>query len=151
MDYQTSFAISAAGMDIERARVEVASLNLANANTIQQAGQTYRPLRVIAQALDGPGAMQPGAFGELVEQGVASGGRLASVRVEPSDVAPRRVHEPGHPLADAQGYVSYAGVDPAVEMVQLMSATRAYEANVAAMNTARTLALRALDIGGPSA
>ncbi|MNY51400.1 Flagellar basal-body rod protein FlgC [compost metagenome] len=50
-------------------------------------------------------------------------------------------------MADARGYVTYAGVDMATEMVSLMSATRAYEANVAAMNTSRTLALRALEIG----
>jgi flagellar basal-body rod protein FlgC len=58
------------------------------------------------------------------------------------------VHEPGHPLADARGFVSYPGVDAAAEMVSLMGASRAYEANVAAMNTARVLALKALDIGG---
>jgi len=57
------------------------------------------------------------------------------------------VYEPGHPLANERGFVAYANVDSATEMVSMMSATRAYEANVSAMNTARTLALRALDIG----
>ena len=71
-------------------------------------------------------------------------------RVETADLSPRLVHEPGHPLADSRGLVSYPGVDPATEMVTLMSASRAYEANVAAMNTARNLALKALDIGGTS-
>jgi flagellar basal-body rod protein FlgC len=58
------------------------------------------------------------------------------------------VHEPGHPMADAKGFVKYPGVDPAADMISLMSAARAYEANVAALNTARTMALKALDIGG---
>jgi flagellar basal-body rod protein FlgC len=58
------------------------------------------------------------------------------------------VYEPGHPMADARGFVSYAGVDTATEMVSMMSAMRAYEANVAAMNTARSMAQKALTIGG---
>ena len=62
-------------------------------------------------------------------------------------MAPRLVQEPGHPLANEQGLVAYPAVDAATEMVSLMSATRAYEANVAALNTARTLALKTLDIG----
>jgi flagellar basal-body rod protein FlgC len=69
-------------------------------------------------------------------------------RIVPANVAPRLVYEPGHPLANERGFVAYAAIDTATEMVSMMSATRAYEANVSAMNTARTLALRALDIGG---
>jgi flagellar basal-body rod protein FlgC len=73
---------------------------------------------------------------------------LPGVSVEFADRAARKVHDPGHPMADAQGFVAYPAVDAATEMVTLMSATRAYEANVAAMNAARTMALKALDIGG---
>ncbi|MCY1245480.1 Flagellar basal-body rod protein FlgC [compost metagenome] len=72
------------------------------------------------------------------------------VQVVASQTGPRMVYEPGHPMADARGFVAYTGVDAATEMVSLMSATRAYEANVSAMNTSRTLALRALDIGSGS-
>lgn len=141
MDYSQSFAISAIGMNIERARVDVAALNLANSNTVQGVGgATYQPLRVVADT---------GTFARLVGQGVHAAGQAEpAVRIVPADAAPRRVYEPGHPLADEHGFVSYAGVDMAAEMVSLMSATRAYEANVAAMNTTRTLTLRALDIGG---
>jgi flagellar basal-body rod protein FlgC len=155
MDYSQSFAISAAGMNIERERVNVAALNLANANTVQGVGGvTYRPLRVVAQAQAGDPVARDGgsAFDGMVSAGMATTGQVAtSVRIVPADVSPRRVYEPGHPMADERGFVSYAGVDPATEMVNLMSATRAYEANVAAMNTTRTLALRALDIGGQNA
>jgi flagellar basal-body rod protein FlgC len=148
MNYNTTFAISAAGMDVERTRVEVAALNLANASTTHAANETgYVPMRVVARS-GGPGAL---SFASLVEAGTEAATlaqMVPSISVEPSGRAPRQVHEPGHPLADEHGFVTYPGVDPATEMVSLMSATRAYEANVAAMNTARTLALKALEIGG---
>lgn len=139
MDYLKSFAVSAAGMVVERTRVEVAAMNLANANTVQDPAATgYRPLRVVAQAGQAP-------FSSLVESGL--GVALPAATVEPTAVAPRLAQEPGHPLANEQGLVAYPGVDAATEMVSMMSATRAYEANVAALNTARTLALKTLDIG----
>ena len=75
---------------------------------------------------------------------------IAGVQVIPAEVEPRRVYEPDHPLADEEGFMTYAGVDSATEMVSLMLATRAYEANVSAMNTTRALALKALEIGGPA-
>lgn len=138
MDYTRSFAISAQGMALERARVEVAALNLANAHTVQGPGSPpFQPLRVVSAA-----AAQ---FGGLVAEGLGAGAPMFSV--EAAQARPRLVHEPGHPLADERGFVSYPGVDTATEMVSLMSATRAYEANVAAMNTARSLALKTLEIG----
>jgi flagellar basal-body rod protein FlgC len=134
-------------MNLERARVDAAALNLANANTVQGAdGSNYRPLRVVAQV----GSVANG-FGAAIDQGMATQALLAALpspAIESVDVAPRMVHEPGHPLANDKGFVAYANVNPATEMVTMMGATRAYEANVAAMNMARTLALRALDIGG---
>lgn len=145
MDYSSTFAISAAGMALERARVEVAALNLANAHTTHAVGQPgFRPLRVLAQ----PAATASG-FAAMLAAGDPTGAAPV-YQLAPAAVAPRQVHEPGHPLADERGFVSYPGVDPAAEMIGLLSATRAYEANVAAMNTARTLALKALEIGGNS-
>jgi flagellar basal-body rod protein FlgC len=154
MDYSQSFAISAAGMNLERTRVDVAALNLANANTIQSVeGAHYRPLRVVARAA----AMAVSGrvpftdlFNQGIENSVADMSPLQSsiVSLEPTDSPPRLVYEPGHPMANEKGFVAYAGVDTATEMVTLMSATRSYEANVAAMNTARALALKTLEIGG---
>lgn len=146
MDHSPTFAISAAGMALERTRVEVAALNLANAHTTQAAGQAaYNPLRVVAQAAS------PDAFAAMMlSSDSATSAMKPDFHVEASGAAPRMVHEPGHPMADARGFVSYPGVDAAAEMMALMSATRAYEANVAAMNAARTMALKALDIGGQS-
>jgi flagellar basal-body rod protein FlgC len=143
MDYQNAFAISSAGMAVERLRVEVSALNLANANTVADAGgAVFQPLRVVARAA--AGSSDPAAFSALIGRGLA--GPVATV--EATNLPARRVLEPGNPAADAQGFVSYASVDSATEMLTLMGATRAYEANVAAMNAARTMAMKALDIGG---
>jgi flagellar basal-body rod protein FlgC len=141
VDPTYSFAISAAGMSVERMRVEAASFNLANANTVQQPGaHGYQPLQVVSRA---------GAFASLVTGGLQPA-LLPEASLLPRDTPPRMVHEPGHPLADERGFVAYPGVDPATEMVTLMSAMRSYEANVAAMNTARSLALKTLEIGRSS-
>ena len=151
MDYTQSFAISAIGMNIERTRVDVAALNLANANTVQAPGAAgYQPLRVIADArVAAAASLGGGAFGGLVSEGLGAAAQaVPQVQVVPAQTGPRFVYEPGHPSADARGFVAYAGVDPATEMVSLMSATRAYEANVAAMKTSLTLAREALGISG---
>ena len=135
MDYARMFAVSAAGMTVERTRVEVAAANLAHAQTAHHPNAVgFQPMRVLAQAL-------PVNFADLLA------GAGPEVTLEPATVTPRLVQDPGHPLANEQGFVAYPGVDPAAEMVSLMSAMRSYEANVAAMNTARSLALKTLDIG----
>ncbi len=145
MEASKLFEISAAGMAIERTRVEVAAQNLANATTIQTPGApAYQPQRVVARAP--PIALA--TFAERVEQGLDEGGLgLPQMSVETTGAAPRVVHDPGHPYADANGNLAYPGVDTATEMVTLMAALRSYEANVAAMNISRSLALKTLDIG----
>jgi len=142
MDYSTAFQISAAGMTLEKARVDVTALNIANMNTSRAPGGTlYQPLRVVAK----PG--QPASFAAAYEAlGVQAGPQ--DVHTEPVLAAPRLLHEPGHPQADERGFVAYPGVNHSAEMVNLVSALRAYEANVVAMNAAKTMALKALDIGG---
>jgi flagellar basal-body rod protein FlgC len=154
MPLSQTFAISAAGMHIERTRVETAALNLANAHTVQAPGQApYQPLRVVATSA---AQAAPAAFADLVDSGLnhATAILAASVPVAvvvPTGTGARVVHEPDHPSADAQGWVRYPGVDTATEMMTLMRSARAYEANVAAMNTSKNLALKTLDIGGANA
>ena len=146
MDYATAFRISAAGMTLEKARVDVTALNIANMNTTRGAdGALYQPVRVVSKSM--PVAA---AFGSVYEgaQGAAALTMPAAVQIEPTFAAPRLAHEPGHPDADDRGFVAYPGVQHAGEMVNLVSALRAYEANVVAMNAAKTMALKALDIGG---
>jgi flagellar basal-body rod protein FlgC len=140
MDYSKAFAISAAGMTAERMRVDVAALNLANANTLAPAdGSGYQPMRVWIHTVGVPG----GDFATAIENGLG----LPQADMVATGAAPRVVHEPANPFADARGNVSYPAVDTATEMVGMMQAMRSYEANVAAMNMAKTLALRALNIG----
>jgi flagellar basal-body rod protein FlgC len=147
MDYNQSFAISAAGMVAEHARVDVAALNLANANTVQNAGgSAYQPMRVVMRSTVPESFASQIAAGENDTQIVAA--LVPEAVLEPSTVGPRQVYDPGNPFADGKGMVNYPGVDSATEMVNMMTAVRSYESNVAAMNVAKTLALKALDIGG---
>jgi flagellar basal-body rod protein FlgC len=141
MDTFGIFGISAAGMNLERVRLETSAMNLANAQTTTGPdGVRYRPLQVIAQ----PNALSfEQIFGGLVNNGTP----LHDVEVRALESAVRQVYEPGHPHADAQGFVTYPDVNPVSEMVNLVSITRAYEANVRAMNAAKSMALKALDIG----
>jgi flagellar basal-body rod protein FlgC len=142
MDYSSALHISASGMAVEKMRLDITAANLANMHSAgTSAAAVYRPLQVVAQAVPLTFARQ---FGQLV---TASGGaRVASL--EAQAVAPRMVYEPGHPYADTKGFVAYPGVNHMAEMMNLNTALRAYEANVAAMSAARTMAARALEIGG---
>ena len=146
MDYQGAFRISAAGMALEKARVDVTAQNIAHMHVARAAdGSIYHPARVVAKAGQLP------AFGtsyEVAQQNLLSGPQRLSI--EPLLAAPRLVHEPGHPQADDKGFVAYPGVNHSQEMVNLVSALRADEANVVAMNAAKTMALKALELGGNS-
>jgi flagellar basal-body rod protein FlgC len=151
MDYQQSFAVSAAGMSLERMRVDISTLNLANANAVVGAGGTaFQPMRVVPYArATVPMSMSSAnndSFTGLINRGLTAPG----VWLETTATPARRVYEPGHPYADSRGFVSYPGVDTATEMMTMISATRAYEANVAAMNMSRAMAMKALEIGGNS-
>jgi flagellar basal-body rod protein FlgC len=143
MDYRAAFQISAAGMTYEKTRLEVSAMNLANMHSAIAPGtQGYRPMRAVAQ----PFAVN---FASLVDAQAGEGNvSAATISVLPMNTPARLVSDPGHPHADAQGFVRYPGVDHASEMIVAMTALRAYEANVAAVGFARAMANRALDIGG---
>lgn len=143
MDYLQAFAISGSGMAVEKLRLDLTAVNIANMHSSAAAdGSLFRPLRVLTRA---EGASFAARFpGALALRGVQV------VGVEELDVAPRMVHEPGHPAADDKGYVAMPGVNHVAEMVTMLTALRAYEANVAAMNAAKMMASKALEIGGGS-
>ncbi|MRW94169.1 flagellar basal body rod protein FlgC [Duganella sp. FT80W] len=142
MDYNAAFQISASGMAVEKLRLDVTAANLANMNNAAASGaQAYRPQHVISQSM-------PLSFGQQFGQLYALGGGVQVAALEESASAPRMVYEPGHPYADGKGMVAYPAVNHTAEMVNLNVALRAYEANVAAMNAAKTMAARTLDIGG---
>lgn len=143
MNWLDSIAISASGMNVEKLRADVAAFNLANAHaTRSSTGALFQPLRVTATAVSFADYLDAG---QLAPAGQAEGVNVAAKAL---DLAPRMVYEPGHPDADAKGFVAYPPVDNLTEMVSLSSAIRAYEANVVAMNAAKSMALKALEIGG---
>jgi flagellar basal-body rod protein FlgC len=134
--------ISSAGMDVQQARLEVAASNIANARTTGKDGATYKPLAVvvrsaIAEAQGAAGA--PTTTANLPVPVVAE--------VVQQDVAPKLVYDPGHPDADEKGMVSLPGVDPVGSMLDLISISRGYEANLRAFDITRSLLQRTLDLG----
>ncbi len=142
MDYRSAFAISAAGMSVEKLRLDVTALNLANMNSTKGVdGQLFKPLRVVAK-------LGAASFASQFDASSSLASLLPAGRIEEMNVAPRIMHDPGNPDADEKGNVQLPGVNHLGEMVNMMSAIRAYEANVVALNTAKTMAQRALDIGG---
>ena len=137
--------ISGSGLSAERLRMDVTAENLANAQSTQGAdGQPYRRKEVVLrQAGGGFDASLSAAMGATG----ASPARGVEVVAIAEDQAPnRRVYDPGHPDADAEGYVSMPNVDPVTEMVDLIAASRAYEANVTAMQTAKSMFSKTLDL-----
>ena len=140
MNYFSVFDISASGLTVEKLRLDIVALNLANVNTTRGPdGGPFRPQEVIVG--------QRKAFSTHFD-GLQSGLRGAEVvDVQARDVQPRLVHDPGHPDADAEGFVRFPGINPVTQMVILMEASRAYQANVRAIIVAREMALRALAIG----
>jgi flagellar basal-body rod protein FlgC len=135
-----AMAISLSGMDVEWRRLEVIADNLANVNTVQTAaGGPYRPMRL----LSGPRTSFEGQLGtpQTALNGVSVYG------VETIEGEPRKVHEPGNPLADADGYVAYPAIDHSAEMVLMVKTARAYEANLVAMGAARQMYVKALEMG----
>ena len=149
MDQRSSvFEISAAGMRLEKMRIDVAALNIANMNTSRtQAGGIYKPLKVVAQASGGMSGM---GFSAAMEEAASMMDLPAPPQAEvvATNATPRTIHDPGHPHADAKVNVSYPGVDHLTEMINLVSALRAYEANVVALNAGKVMASKALEIGG---
>lgn len=143
MDYRNAFAISATGMNVEKMRLDITAVNLANVHSTKGPdGKLFRPLHVTVTEAKSNFAL---GFEQLA--GAQLHGAQVS-RIEESEVAPRQLYEPGNPDADEKGFVSLPGVNQLTEMVNLSSALRAYEANVVVMNAAKTMALKALDLGG---
>jgi flagellar basal-body rod protein FlgC len=139
MDFFTAMEVSASGLSAERTRMNVSASNLANAQTTTSAdGGVYKKKSVIAAAANVPGV--DGEFANAVK-----GVSVQSIKEDTG--APRMEYDPGHPQANAQGYVAYPNVNPVEEMVDMITASRAYEAGVTSMSTAVNMAERALSIG----
>lgn len=129
------FDIAGSGMTAQTHRLNVVSSNLANADSAASStGETYRARHVVFQAQ----ALGNGPAG-------SEGVKVAGVVEDSSPL--RRVYDPHNPVADGQGYVNLPNVNPVEEMVNMISASRSYEANADVMNAAKTLLLKTLTIG----
>lgn len=133
------FNVAGSAVSAQSQRLNTVASNLANADTVAGPdGQAYKARQVVFQT-------------ELMgAQGSGSGNGSAGVRVSNvvEDNSPgRRVFDPKHPSADAEGYVTFSNVNPVEEMVNMISASRSYQNNVEVMNTARSLLLKTLQMG----
>jgi flagellar basal-body rod protein FlgC len=137
VDFLSALRVSASGLSAERVRVNLASSNLANAETTRGPdGKPYQRLDPVLEAVPFDEAL--GAAPEL------SGVRVAEIAKDQSPG--RRVYSPSHPDADRDGFVTLPNVNPIHEVVNLLSSQKAYDANATAVDTLKTMAQRALDI-----
>ncbi|MEW6707426.1 MAG: flagellar basal body rod protein FlgC [Pseudomonadota bacterium] len=127
------FNVAGSAVSAQSQRLNVVASNLANADTVAGPdGQAYKARQVVFQTQ---------LMGEMGAAGV-------TVSTVSEDNTPgRRVHDPKHPQADAEGYVTYSNVNPVEEMVNMISASRSYQNNVEVMNTAKSLLQKTLQMG----
>jgi flagellar basal-body rod protein FlgC len=149
MSFFGALDISATALGAERVRMDVTAENLANAQTTRGAtGGPYRRKDVVFESAGGDAfanALAAARSGSGARGAGTPGGVRVSAIVE--DQSPNRlVYDPGHPDANAQGYVSMPNVNPVTEMVDLITASRSYEANVTAMQTSKQMFTKTLDI-----
>jgi flagellar basal-body rod protein FlgC len=134
---------AASGMTAERLRMDVISNNIANVNTTRTAeGGPYRRQIVVFQ----PRA-ESGSFTQILSQQVDAGSGVRVVGIIKDSTPTRKEYDPTHPDANSDGYVEMPNINVVSEMVDMITASRAYEANVTAVNAAKSMAMKALDIG----
>lgn len=141
--------ISASGLTVNRLRMDVVSSNIANANTnrAQLVDGEWLPYRrkTVELSTAGTSPFAKHLTAAMDNRSAGAGVKASAIR---EDRAPFPVtYDPEHPDADAEGYVRTPNIDPIREMVDLMSATRSYEANVTAMNASKSMFMKALEIG----
>ena len=144
MSFFDSISIAASGLTAERVRMDVTSENLANADTTQGAnGQPYQRQEVVLQQVGGgfsaalSGAM--GGRGGGSSPGGPVAGGVAVTGIVGDTTPDQTVYDPGNPAANAQGYVRMPNVNPVTEMVDMIDESRSYQADITAMNTAKSM------------
>jgi flagellar basal-body rod protein FlgC len=143
MDLDSAIKISSSGLKANRAWINVLSSNLANVNTTRTAdGKPYTRKTIIYEATPAEGFA--GALTAAMDEG--------GDKVEVADIVPdqrdfKQVYDPGNPEADEKGIVLMPNINPVEEMANLVNASRSYEANLAALQTAKQLAIKSIDIG----
>ncbi len=144
MDFLTAMQISSSGLNVQRQRMEAISSNLANVETTRTPeGGPYRKKSVVVSALpleNSFGAVLKNELGDALNQ-------VLVTQVVRDQTEPRTVFKPNHPDANKEGYVAMPNIDMISEMVDMVTTTRSFEANVTAMNAAKAMALRAIELG----
>lgn len=145
MGFYDSVRISSTGLTAERTRMDIISKNIANINTTRTAsGGPYRRQIAIFREQDAP------TFEQALNsaKGLSSSGSGVEVAAIVDDKSEfKREYNPSHPDADEEGYVLLPNIDSITEMINLISANRAYDANVTVINGTKAMAMKALEIG----
>jgi len=144
MDFKSTLSIAGQGLSVQRSRLNIIGSNLANANTTRtEEGGPYRRREALVKSVelrDPFGSLLDGVLNEQPEG-------VEVERVVATQAQPRLVYDPDHPDANADGYVALPNVNVVDEMVDMLTATRAYEANTALVQSVKTMAREALSIG----
>jgi flagellar basal-body rod protein FlgC len=131
------FEVAGSAVSAQSQRLNVVASNLANADTVAGPdGQAYKARQVVFQTV---------LMGARGQPESAAGVKVSTVRED--DTPGRRVHDPKHPSADADGYVTYSNVNTVEEMVNMISASRSYQNSIEVMSTARSLLQKTLQMG----
>jgi len=140
VDLFRALQVSASGMTAQRARMEVVTENLANSDSaVTPTGKPYQRKLVVLRAVDG-------AFQDVMRASAEpEGGVRVDAIVEGKD-QPRRIHQPDHPHAAADGFVSMPNINPLREMLDMMASTRAYEANATAFQATKSMGAKLLEL-----
>jgi len=137
MSMMRIFDVAGSAVSAQSQRLNVVASNLANADTVAGPdGQAYKARQVVFQTV---------LMGEQGQGESAAGVRVSTVREDQAQG--RRVHDPKHPSADADGYVTYSNVNAVEEMVNMISASRSYQNSIEVMNTAKSLMQKTLQMG----
>ena len=144
MDFESALKISGSGMSAQRTWMNVLSANLANVNTTKTAsGKPYERRTVVYESSPTVDSFDQALNDSLGEE--LQGVRVADIVSDKRDF--RQVYDPGHPDADAKGVVQMPNITAVEEMTNMVVATRSYEANLTALNNAKLMALKAIEIG----
>ncbi len=144
MDFFSSINVSSSALSAERTRMNLISSNLANASATRTAeGGPYKRKDAVFTATP-----MESRFNRALDGATAQQVRQVEVsRIVEDQNPPRMQYDPGHPDADPQGYVAMPNVNVVEEMADMIGATRAYEANVTAVQAAKSMAMKTLEIG----
>lgn len=146
MSYFSALDASASALTAQRLRMDIISQNIANTNTTRtEDGTPYRRKIVVFEENKESRPFSEYLTSASRERYLANGVKVSGI-IEDSTPF-KKVYDPGNPDADEEGYVEMPNVDVVTEMVNMISATRAYEANVTSINTTKSMAMKALEIG----